>query len=81
MTDKEFADKFFIEALNNGSSNTSRGNISCPHGKNLSKHMLEQIHQMLGVKCPYATSDELKKCGIQPCCFTTFRQIASLIYP
>jgi hypothetical protein len=81
MNDKEFADRFFIEALKNGFSNTSRGNIACPHKKNLSKHMLEQIHQALGSNCPNAKSEELKKVGIQPCCFTTFRQIAALIYP
>ena len=81
MNDQEFADKLFEKANNKGYQNTSHGNIKCPYGKNLSKHNLETIHQILGSKCPKATSVELNKAGIQPCCFDTFRQIAQLIYP
>lgn len=81
MTKQEFADKFFIEAINNGFSTTSYGNIKCPHGKNLSKDMLQKIHQSLGTSCPDASSWELKQAKIESCCFTLFRQIVKIIYP
>jgi len=81
MTDDEFADKFFQLAIACNFMITSRKNIKCPHGKNLSKDKLKAIHQLLGSQCPRATSNELKNSGIQPCCFTIFRQIAQLIYP
>lgn len=81
MNDQEFADRFFLEAINNGFLTTSYGNIKCPHGKNLSKDMLKTIHGALGKVCPDASSFELKQAKIESCCFTLFRRIAKLIYP
>ena len=80
MNDQEFADRFFQVAKIHGYRCTSRGNIQCPDGKNLSKNKLKAIHQMLGSKCAAATSAQLKQAGVESCCFVMFKAISGVIY-
>ncbi len=79
MTKEKFAKLFFKEAKNNSAVLTRNGNIKCPNKKNISIRKLEKIFNMLNKDSCEATSKELKSCGIQPCCFITFKFISNIV--
>jgi len=79
MTKEDFVKLFIQEAKNNSAVFTTQGNIECQNGKNISIDKLERIFDLTGKNCMNSTAEELTSCGIESCCFITFRDISKIV--
>jgi len=80
MTKEKFAKLFFKEAKRNNLVFTTKGNIKCSNGKNISITKLEKIFELEGKQCIEAKSKTLKSVGIETCCFNVFKLISNSIF-
>jgi len=80
INQKEFIELFYKLAREIGMEETIYGNLKCKHGKNICRKKLARIYTAKKLFGFNATSKELQKAGIQPCCFVIFRQISKSIF-
>jgi len=78
MRDSEFANAMIESARKKGLL-SPQGHIACSHDKTISRAKLIKIHRLCGDDCANASTEELKKCKIESCCFKVFRMLARLV--